>query len=120
MAEGLPPHYAGERFAVESAGTTASFVRPEAIAVMRELGIDISAHCSKSIDEFEGQQFDYVITSATMPAKLARYSSARRKGFTAILKTRGSNRLKGREAYRVPACTGQLRADLRDFSNQVA
>jgi arsenate reductase (thioredoxin) len=62
MAEGLLRHDAGERFAVESAGTKASFVRPEAIAVMRELGIDISGHRSKNVDEFEGQRFDYVIT----------------------------------------------------------
>ena len=62
MAEGLLRHDAGERFEVESAGTKASFVRPEAIAVMRELGIDISAHRSKNVEEFERQKFDYVIT----------------------------------------------------------
>jgi len=62
MAEGLLRHGAGERFAVESAGTKPGGVRPEAIAVMRELGIDISAHRSKHVDEFEGQEFDYVIT----------------------------------------------------------
>lgn len=62
MAEGLLRHDAGERFEVESAGTKASIVRPEAIAVMRELGIDISGQRSKSVDEFDGQQFDYVIT----------------------------------------------------------
>ena len=62
MAEGLLRHDAGERFEVESAGTKASFVRPEAIAVMRELGIDISAHRSKNVEEFEGQKFDYVMT----------------------------------------------------------
>jgi arsenate reductase len=62
MAEGLLRHDAAERFEVESAGTKASFVRPEAIAVMRELGIDISGHRSKNVDEFDGQQFDYVIT----------------------------------------------------------
>jgi len=62
MAEGLLRHDAGERFEVVSAGTKASSVRPEAIAVMRELGIDISGHRSKNVDEFEGQKFDYVIT----------------------------------------------------------
>jgi len=62
MAEGLLRHDSGERFAVESAGTKASFVRPEAVSVMRELGIDISGHRSKSVDEFDGQHFDYVIT----------------------------------------------------------
>lgn len=62
MAEGLLRHDAGHRFEVESAGTKASFVRPEAIAVLRELGIDISRHHSKNVNEFEGQEFDYVIT----------------------------------------------------------
>jgi len=62
MAEGLLRHDAGDRFEVESAGTKPSIVRPEAIAAMRELGIDISKHRSKHVDEFEGQQFDYVIT----------------------------------------------------------
>jgi arsenate reductase (thioredoxin) len=62
MAEGLLRHDAGDRFDVESAGTTPSQVRPEAIAVMRELGIDISRHRSKHLDEFTGQRFDYVVT----------------------------------------------------------
>src|ERR1700676_1671780 len=62
MAEGLLRHDAGERFEVESAGTKPSSVRPEAIAAMRELGIDISGHRSKSVDEFDGQRFDYVLT----------------------------------------------------------
>ena len=62
MAEGLLRHDAGERFEIESAGTKASFVRPEAITVMRELGIDISGHRSKSVQEFDRQAFDYVIT----------------------------------------------------------
>jgi len=62
MAEGLLRHDAGDRFEVFSAGTRPSHVRPEAIAVMRELGIDISGHRSKSVDEFAGQSFDYVLT----------------------------------------------------------
>jgi len=62
MAEGLLRHDAGDRFEVFSAGTRPSQVRPEAIAVMRELGIDISGHRSKSVDEFTGQSFDYVLT----------------------------------------------------------
>jgi arsenate reductase len=62
MAEGLLRHDAGECFDVESAGTKASSVRPEAIAAMSELGIDISGQRSKNVDEFEGQRFDYVIT----------------------------------------------------------
>lgn len=62
MAEGLLRHDAGEIFVVESAGTKPSSVRPEAITVMRELGIDISAYRSKHVEEFAGQQFEYVIT----------------------------------------------------------
>ena len=62
MAEGLLRHDAGEHFEVESAGTKPGLVRPEAIAAMQELGIDISSHRSKHVDEFEGRQFDYVIT----------------------------------------------------------
>ena len=62
MAEGLLRHDAGERFEVESAGTRASFVRPEAVAVMREVGVDISWHRSKNVAELDGQRFEYVIT----------------------------------------------------------
>jgi arsenate reductase len=62
MAEGLLRHDAGDKFDVESAGTKASSVRPEAIAVMSELGMDISGQRSKNVNEFQGQRFDYVIT----------------------------------------------------------
>jgi len=62
MAEGLLRHEAGGRFEVHSAGTKPSLVRPEAIAVMNEIGIDISSHRSKPVEEFIGQDFDYVIT----------------------------------------------------------
>ena len=62
MAEGLLRHDAGDRFTVESAGTKPSTVRPEAIAVMTEVGIDITSHRSKHVDEFGGQDFDYVLT----------------------------------------------------------
>jgi arsenate reductase len=62
MAEGLLRHDAGDRFEVESAGTKPGHVRAEAIAVMKELGIDISGHRSKAVDEFAGRSFDYVLT----------------------------------------------------------
>jgi arsenate reductase len=62
MAEGLLRHDAGDRFEVHSAGTKPGHVRPEAIAVMAELGIDLTAHRSKHVDEFAGQHFDYVLT----------------------------------------------------------
>ncbi len=62
MAEGLLRSDGGDRFEVFSAGTHPSRVRPEAIEAMREVDMDISDHRSKSVDEFVGQQFDYVIT----------------------------------------------------------
>ncbi len=62
MAEGLLRHDGGNAFEVSSAGTKPSHVRPEAIAVMHEIGIDISGHRSKSVDGFAGQAFDFVIT----------------------------------------------------------
>jgi arsenate reductase (thioredoxin) len=62
MAEGFLRHDAGERFEVFSAGLNPSYVRPGVIQVMREVGIDISQHRSKSVDEFRGDEMDYVIT----------------------------------------------------------
>ena len=62
LAEGLLRHVAGDEFEVESAGTIASFVRPQAIAAMAEIGIDISGHRSKCLNEFLGDPFDYIIT----------------------------------------------------------
>jgi arsenate reductase len=62
MGEGLFRAEGGGEFDVFSAGTRPSSVRPEAIAVMKEIGIDISGHRSKSVDEFSGQPFDYVVT----------------------------------------------------------
>jgi len=62
MAEGLLRHDGGAAFEVASAGTKPSHVRPEAIAAMGQIGIDILTHRSKSVDEFAEQAFDYVIT----------------------------------------------------------
>jgi arsenate reductase len=62
MAEGLLRHDAGDRFEVASAGTHPSRVRSEAIEAMKEIGIDISFHRSKSVEEFADRSFDYVLT----------------------------------------------------------
>ena len=62
MAEGILRNDRGDEFEVESAGTRATHVRPEAIAAMREIGIDISGHRSKVVDEFKDESFDYVVT----------------------------------------------------------
>lgn len=62
MAEGLLRADHRDKFEVESAGTKATLVRPEAMKVMAEIGIDISGHRSKVVDEFAEQSFDYVLT----------------------------------------------------------
>lgn len=62
MGEGLFRHYLGDRFEIHSAGTKPGSVRPEAIAVMAEIGIDISAHWSKSVDGFLNHEFSYIVT----------------------------------------------------------
>lgn len=62
MAEGLLRHLASDRFDALSAGVEPIAVNPLSIKVMEEIGIDISSQRSKSIDEFLGQSFDYVIT----------------------------------------------------------
>ncbi len=62
MAEGLVNHDLAGEFQVFSAGTDPSDVHPVAVAVMGELGIDISHHRSKAVGEFANEKFDYVIT----------------------------------------------------------
>jgi len=62
MAEGLLRTKYGERFEVFSAGTRPSQVSPRAIRVMQEIGIDISHHRSKSLDEMSGMTFDLAVT----------------------------------------------------------
>ncbi len=63
MAEGLIRAAFGDQVEVCSAGTRpAGYVHPFAIQVMREIGIDISGHRSKSLAEFLGQPFDLVLT----------------------------------------------------------
>ena len=61
MAEGFLRAFAGERFEIQSAGTRATRVHPLAKAVMREAGVDISHHQSKSVDDV-GEGWDVVVT----------------------------------------------------------
>lgn len=62
MAEGWLRHVAGDRFDVHSAGTEATAVRPLAIRAMAEVGVDISRHASKTLDQYVTQPWDFVIT----------------------------------------------------------
>lgn len=62
MAEGLLKHICQDEFEIYSAGTEPFAVRPEAIKVLREIGIDISENRSKSVNEFADVKIDYVLT----------------------------------------------------------
>ena len=63
LAEGILRHVAGDLFEVQSAGSNpAGYVHPKAIEVMKEIGIDISAHTSKHMNEFLDRKIDTVIT----------------------------------------------------------
>jgi arsenate reductase len=62
LAEGYLRHFAGDKARVYSAGIETHGVNPRAVATMKEDGIDISAHTSNHISEYEGINFDYLIT----------------------------------------------------------
>ncbi|MBS7622305.1 arsenate reductase ArsC [Candidatus Bathyarchaeota archaeon] len=62
MAEGLMNALYGDRYEAYSAGTEPTQVSPYATKVMAEAGIDISRHYSKSLEQFRGCNFDYVVT----------------------------------------------------------
>jgi arsenate reductase len=62
MAEGLLKSLHGEYYEVRSAGSNPTDVNPYAVKVLAELGVDISHQRSKSLQEFEGMEFDYVVT----------------------------------------------------------
>ena len=62
MAEGFLRALGGDRFEAASAGTEATRVHPLAIDAMREVGIDLGRHSSKTFDQFLAQPWDYVIT----------------------------------------------------------
>lgn len=62
MAEGLARRIFGEEAAVMSAGSQPAAVNPYAIEAMAELGVDISEHRSKSVDEIDTGAIDLVVT----------------------------------------------------------
>ena len=62
MAEAMVNAWAPDTFEAFSAGTEATAIRPETIAVMAEIGLDLAGHRSKSIEEFQGQPFDWFVT----------------------------------------------------------
>ncbi len=62
MAEALVNALHGDRYKAYSAGTEPTRINPYVIKVMSEIGIDTSKQKSKSIKEFQGKRFDYVVT----------------------------------------------------------
>jgi arsenate reductase len=116
MAEGLLRHDAGERFEVFSAGTKPSQVRSEAVTAMSELGIDISSHRSKSVDEFVGRTFDYVLTVCDNAKESCPIFSGRavtiHRNFEDPAAVQGSEELRLAAFRRV---RGQIREYLRNF-----
>lgn len=62
MAEGWARHLKPETIEPYSAGIETHGLNPSAVQVMEEAGVDISRHHSKHVGEFEGIEFDYVIT----------------------------------------------------------
>jgi arsenate reductase len=62
MAEAFLNKLCGERYEAKSAGVTPTQINPYVAKVMAEIGFDLSTHRSKSIMEFQGKKFDYVVT----------------------------------------------------------
>lgn len=121
MAEGLLRHDAGDKFEVESAGMKPSFVRPEAIAVMREAGIDITGHRSKHVSEFAGQRFDYVITVCDNARETCPVFFGNAEKLHHDFQDPAAAMRSEEERLAVfRRVRDQLRAYLRDFSNSVA
>jgi len=118
MAEGLLRHDAGERFDVESAGTKPGMVRPEAIETMKELGIDISNHRSKHVDEFAGQRFDYVITVCDHARECPVFFGAAERLHRSFDDPAAGNGPEEERLALFRRVRGELRAYLADFARQ--
>jgi protein-tyrosine-phosphatase len=62
LAEGVARFLAPSWVTVSSAGSSPAFVRPQAMQVLKEIGIDITAHRSKAIEQIDSGSVDAVIT----------------------------------------------------------
>jgi len=120
MAEGLLRHLGQSQYEVHSAGTSPIGVSPLAIEVMREIGIDISGHRSKSVAEFRGQPFATVITVCDSAAQACPSFPGARRIHWSIQDpgaARGTHEER-REAFR--RIRDELQARLRSFVNSAA
>ena len=87
IAEGLISALYGDRFLASSGGTVATKVHPGAIQAMAEIGIDISGHRSKSIDEFADQPFDYIVMVCDDSQRIVLFSRAEKSTSTTPSRT---------------------------------
>ncbi|MEQ8236111.1 MAG: arsenate reductase ArsC [Syntrophomonadaceae bacterium] len=78
LAEALLRMLYGDRYEVYSAGVVPSQVNPYAIRVMEELGVDMSGHRAKNIDEYRDMEFDYVVTVCDAAKETCPYFPGRR------------------------------------------
>jgi arsenate reductase (thioredoxin) len=79
MAEGLLRSRYGDRYEAHSAGTERTHVRPLAIEALREIGVDISDHESKTVEDLGEREFDYVVTVCDSAREACPYVPARRE-----------------------------------------
>lgn len=77
MAEGLCTSLLGDNFESYSAGIVKHGLNPFAVKVMLEIGIDISGHFSKTVDDLDGRDFDYVVTVCDNAHETCPYFPAR-------------------------------------------
>ena len=119
LAEGLIRHDFGDRVDVFSAGVAPSHVRPEAIAVMREIGIDISTHRSKHVSEFAGREFDDVITVCDAANEQCPIFPGRaRRHHRDFTRPCGRARIGGAAARRVPPDTRRAASLVDGYSGR--
>lgn len=115
MAEGLLRSRYGDRYEVHSAGTNPGGVNPFAVAVMGEVGIDISEHTSDSIDAYDDTPLDVVVTVCDDAAENCPYIPARKKnlhrGFEDPSAVKGAEEEK-RAAFR------RIRDELADWIDE--
>jgi arsenate reductase len=81
IAEGYLRFFAGAKAEVYSAGVETHGVNPRALAIMKEDGVDISAHTSNHMDEYRDIDFDYVITVCDHAREVCPYFPSNAKKF---------------------------------------
>ena len=93
MAEGFLKTFYRDKYESYSAGLQPSKLNPYAVEVMKEIGIDISDHYSKSIEEFKDMKFDIVVTVCDNAKETCPFFPGKKilhKGFDDPVKTKGS------------------------------